>query len=140
MRNSAAYYTKGLALSGTALSSCGQTWTPKSQWGSGSTRPPPHAGANQRPIGGRRTDGQRDRGQAVREDPESRGQSERTGERNISMPIGAYDFCPQPHKSVSVAFAFAQPIEQAMIFNAHLDAARYAVGCHCQRNRCLPIW
>ena len=44
------------------------------------------------------------------------------------MPIGSYDFCPQPHKSVSVAFAFAQPIEQAMIFNAHLDAARYAVG------------
>src|SRR5208337_3166708 len=43
-------------------------------------------------------------------------------------PIGAYDFCPSPDKSVSVAWGFAEPAEQAMIYQAHLDAARDAVA------------
>ena len=38
------------------------------------------------------------------------------------------DFCPTPDKSVSVAWAFAGPVEQARIYNAHLEAAREAVG------------
>ena len=48
----------------------------------------------------------------------------KTGEITDSAPIGSYDFTPQPHKSVSVAWAFASPVERAMIFNAHIEAAR----------------
>jgi TrwC relaxase len=43
-------------------------------------------------------------------------------------PIGSYDFTPTPDKSVSVAWAFAPPVEQAQIYNAHLEAAREAVA------------
>jgi conjugative relaxase-like TrwC/TraI family protein len=50
------------------------------------------------------------------------------GEIRYSTPIGSYDFCPTPSKSVSVAWALAEPIEQAMIYNAHIEAAREAVG------------
>jgi conjugative relaxase-like TrwC/TraI family protein len=52
----------------------------------------------------------------------------KTGERERSLPIGAYDFCPTPDKSVSVAWAFAGPVEQAKLFNAHMEAAREAVA------------
>jgi len=52
----------------------------------------------------------------------------RTGEERYSGPIGSYDFCPTPDKSVSVAWAFARPVEQARIYNAHIEAARDAVG------------
>ena len=52
----------------------------------------------------------------------------KTGERSLSYPIGSYDFCPTPDKSVSVAWAFANPVEQATIFNAHMEAAREAVA------------
>ncbi|GEO43034.1 hypothetical protein SAE02_71820 [Skermanella aerolata] len=47
----------------------------------------------------------------------------RTGERKESVPIGAVDFCLTPDKSVSVAWAFATPAEQAAIYQAHRDAA-----------------
>ena len=30
-----------------------------------------------------------------------------------ALTIGSYDFTPQPHKSVSVAWAFAGPVERA---------------------------
>jgi len=56
------------------------------------------------------------------------GVNEKTGEDTVSLPIGSYDFCPSPDKSVSVAWAFAAPAEQAMIFNAHIEAARAAVA------------
>ena len=52
----------------------------------------------------------------------------KTGERNLSYPIGSYDFCPTPDKSVSVAWAFANPVEKAKIFHAHIEAAREAVA------------
>lgn len=52
----------------------------------------------------------------------------KTGERKWSTPIGSYDFCPTPDKSVSVAWALAGPVEQAMVMNAHIEAAREAVG------------
>jgi hypothetical protein len=52
----------------------------------------------------------------------------KTGERNLSYPIGSYDFCPTPDKSVSVAWAFANPVEQAKIFHAHIEGAREAVA------------
>src|SRR5271166_768012 len=52
----------------------------------------------------------------------------KTGEQRYSTPIGSYDFCPTPDKSVSIAWAFAPPVEQAKILNAHLEAAREAVG------------
>lgn len=52
----------------------------------------------------------------------------KTGEERFSKPIGSYDFCPTPDKSVSVAWGFAGPAEQAMIFNAHREAAREAVA------------
>ena len=124
----AAYYTKGLALSGTALTVLRPDLDPRVAIGLGIE---PAAPLTREQINGllagRRTDGEKIAGKqyaTIRD----LGVNPRTGERNLSMPIGSYDFCPQPHKSISVAFAFAQPIEQAMIFNAHLDAARYAVG------------
>jgi conjugative relaxase-like TrwC/TraI family protein len=52
----------------------------------------------------------------------------KTEERRWSTPIGSYDFCPTPDKSVSVAWAFANNIEQAQIYNAHIEAAREAVA------------
>ena len=52
----------------------------------------------------------------------------RTGEQRLSSPIGSYDFCPTPDKSVSVAWAFAGPTEQAAIYDAHIQAAREAVA------------
>jgi hypothetical protein len=43
----------------------------------------------------------------------------RTGEDRRSIPIGSYDFSTSADKSVSVAWAFASPAEQARIFRAH---------------------
>lgn len=78
-------------------------------------------------LAGRRADGSRIDGKRYAEerrlpvDP-------KTGEVRFSTPIGSYDFCPTPDKSVSVAWAFAGPVEQAQIYNAHIEAAREAVG------------
>jgi conjugative relaxase-like TrwC/TraI family protein len=52
----------------------------------------------------------------------------KTGELRHSAPIGSYDFCPTPDKSVSVAWAFAGPVERAQIYAAHIEAAREAVA------------
>lgn len=52
----------------------------------------------------------------------------KTGEERISLPIGSYDFCPTPGKSVAAAWGLASPAERASILNAHLDAARAAVS------------
>lgn len=77
-------------------------------------------------LAGRRADGELIKGKVyARErrlpvDP-------KTGEQRYSGPIGSYDFCPTPDKSVSVAWAFAQPTERAMILNAHHEAAREAM-------------
>ena len=57
----------------------------------------------------------------------------KTGEERLSGPIGSYDFSPSPDKSVSVAWAFADPVEQARIYQAHLEAARDAVGYIAER-------
>lgn len=50
------------------------------------------------------------------------------GVRRWSTPIGSYDFCPTPDKTVSVAWAFGNQAEQAIIYAAHLSAARKAVA------------
>lgn len=52
----------------------------------------------------------------------------RTGVRKWSTPIGSYDFCATPDKSVSVAWAFSGPAEQAQIYNAHIEAFREALA------------
>jgi hypothetical protein len=52
----------------------------------------------------------------------------KTGEQRYSGPIGSYDFCPTPDKSVSVAWAFALPTERARILHAHHEAAREAMA------------
>ncbi|MFL5252958.1 MAG: MobF family relaxase [Rhodopila sp.] len=52
----------------------------------------------------------------------------RTGEERYSTPIGSYDFCPTPDKSVSIAWAFSEGAERAAIYNAHIEAAREAVA------------
>jgi hypothetical protein len=52
----------------------------------------------------------------------------KTGERRWSTPIGSYDFCPTPDKSISVAWAFATEAERAAIYQAHIEAAREAVA------------
>lgn len=78
-------------------------------------------------IAGRRTDGELIEGKKYskrREMPSD----PRTGERKFSDPIGSYDFCPTPDKSVSVAWAFAPEVEQAKLYNAHIEAAREAVA------------
>jgi hypothetical protein len=78
-------------------------------------------------LAGRRVDGERIDGK--RYAPEKRLPVDpKTGEQRWSTPIGSYDFCPTPDKSVSVAWGFAEPVEQAMILQAHLEAARAAVG------------
>ncbi|MBS0642369.1 MAG: relaxase domain-containing protein, partial [Proteobacteria bacterium] len=78
-------------------------------------------------LAGRRADGERIAGKHYA--PERRLPTDpRTGEERLSIPIGSYDFCPTPDKSVSVAWSFAEPVEQAMIYNAHIEAAREAVA------------
>src|SRR4051794_29045983 len=72
-------------------------------------------------LAGRRADGEKIAGKQyakVREyvDP-------RTGEKKESVPIGSVDFCLTPDKSVSLAWAFGTPAEQAAIYQAHRDAA-----------------
>lgn len=52
----------------------------------------------------------------------------KTGEGRHSTPIGSYDFCPTPDKTVSVAWGFAPLVEQALIYTAHIEAARAAVA------------
>lgn len=52
----------------------------------------------------------------------------KTGEVRHSTPIGSYDFTATPDKSVSVAWAFANEAERAMILNAHVAAAREAMA------------
>lgn len=52
----------------------------------------------------------------------------KTGEERLTTPIGSYDFCPTPDKTVSVAWAFAGPVEQAKLYNCHIEAAREAMG------------
>jgi hypothetical protein len=65
-------------------------------------------GLQDAPLAGRRTDGARVEAKHYAEerrlpvDP-------KTGEQRLSTPIGSYDFCPTPDKSVSVAWAFAAP-------------------------------
>lgn len=51
-----------------------------------------------------------------------------TAERRWSTPIGSYDFTASADKSVSVAWAFAPEVEQAQIYNAHIEASREAVA------------
>lgn len=57
----------------------------------------------------------------------------KTGEERKSIPIGSYDFSTSADKSVSVAWAFAGPVEQARIFRAHVEASRDAVGYMAER-------
>ena len=57
----------------------------------------------------------------------------KTGEERYSGPIGSYDFSTSADKSVSVAWAFANPAEQARIYNAHVQASRDAVGYMAER-------
>ena len=78
-------------------------------------------------LAGRRTDGEKIEGKhygSTRHLPAN----PKTGEERIAHQIGAYDFCPTPDKSVSVAWAFANPAERAKIFDAHIEAARASVA------------
>lgn len=78
-------------------------------------------------IAGRRADGEFIEGK-VYSTERTLAPDERTGERKWATPIGSYDFCPTPHKSASVAWAFADEVARAELLNAHLEAAREAVG------------
>ena len=77
-------------------------------------------------LAGRRADGRRIAGKsyATRRLLTDR----RTGQTKESVPIGSVDFCLTPDKSVSVAWAFAAPAEQAAIYLAHRDAAAEAMA------------
>lgn len=77
-------------------------------------------------LAGRRVDGEKIDGKQYAK-VRDMGIDAKTGEHKVSSPIGSYDFCPQPGKSVSCCWAFAPPTEQATIMRAHLDASRYAV-------------
>jgi len=124
----AAYYTRGLALSEERLAILRADMHPVAARGLGIDPAVPltHDQINGL-LAGRRADGEKIEGKQYAK-VRDLGVNPWTGEHSISTPIGSYDFCPQPHKSVSVAFAFAAPAEQAMIFTAHQDAARFAVG------------
>jgi hypothetical protein len=72
-------------------------------------------------LAGRRADGEKIEGKqytSIKQytDP-------KTDEVRDSVPVGAVDFCLTPDKSVSVAWAFGTPAEQAAIYQAHRDAA-----------------
>lgn len=72
-------------------------------------------------LAGRRADGEKIEGKhysSYREyvDP-------KTGETKEKIPLGSVDFTLSPDKSVSVAWAFGMPAEQATIYQAHRDAA-----------------
>ena len=76
-------------------------------------------------LAGRRADGEKIEGKTYAEhrtytDP-------KTGELKEKVPIGAVDFCFTPDKSVSVAWAFGTPAEQAAIYQAHRDAGQQAM-------------
>lgn len=78
-------------------------------------------------LGGRRADGELIEGKryvSERRLPVDN----RTRMRQWSTPIGSYDFCATPDKSVSIAWAFSNPVEQAQIYNAHLEAFREAMA------------
>jgi hypothetical protein len=64
----------------------------------------------------------------------------RTGEHKVATPIGSYDFCPTPDKSVSVAWGFAEQAEQAMIYGAHIEAAREAVAYIAKEIGVARLW
>jgi hypothetical protein len=72
-------------------------------------------------LAGRRADGEEIEGK--RYAPARQVTDRRTGEVRDLTPIGSVDFCLTPDKSVSVAWAFARPTEQASIYAAHRDAA-----------------
>ena len=77
-------------------------------------------------LSGHRSDGGRIEGKTYAKHREFVDQT--TGERRESTPIGSYDFCPTPDKSVSIAWAFAPSVEQAVIHTAHMEAAREAIA------------
>jgi hypothetical protein len=76
-------------------------------------------------LAGRRADGAKVAGKTYAELRSVRDQE--TGETRESVPIGSYDFCFSPDKSVSVAWAFATPAERTMIYAAHRDAVHAAL-------------
>ncbi|MFL5289309.1 MAG: MobF family relaxase [Rhodopila sp.] len=78
-------------------------------------------------LAGRRADGQEIVGKQYAKE-RNLPADPKTGEERISIPIGSYDFCPTPDKTVSVAWGMAEPVEQAAIYNAHIEAAREAVA------------
>ena len=72
-------------------------------------------------LAGRRADGEKIEGRRYGKphsvtDP-------KTGEVRESIPLGAVDFTLSPDKSVSLAWAFGSPAEQAAIYIAHREAA-----------------
>ncbi len=76
-------------------------------------------------LAGRRADGKKITGKeysTLREyvDP-------KTGETKKKTPLGAIDFTLTPDKTVSVAWAFAPPAEQVIIWQAHREAAQEAM-------------
>src|SRR4051794_39226705 len=81
-------------------------------------------------LAGRRADGEKIEGKTY---SKLRVYTDRdTGEQKEKVPLGSVDFCMTPDKSVSVAWAFAQPAEQAAIYQAHRDAA-HEVMRHIER-------
>jgi TrwC relaxase/AAA domain/CHC2 zinc finger len=72
-------------------------------------------------LAGRRADGEKIEGKEYSELREYK--DPKTGETKTKVPIGSVDFCMTPDKSVSVAWAFSSPAEQAAIYQAHSDAA-----------------
>lgn len=72
-------------------------------------------------LSGHRADGKKIEGKEYSEFREYT--DPKTGETKTKVPIGSVDFCMTPDKSVSVAWAFSSPAEQAAIYQAHSDAA-----------------
>jgi phage/plasmid primase-like uncharacterized protein len=83
-------------------------------------------------LAGRRVDGGLIEGKVYAK-TRDRGINPKTGERLQSTPIGSYDFCPSPDKTISCAWAFASDTERALIYNAQITAARDAVAYIAQR-------
>ncbi|GEO42166.1 hypothetical protein SAE02_63140 [Skermanella aerolata] len=72
-------------------------------------------------LAGRRADGEKIEGKQY---SKIRTFTDAAGQVQEKVPVGAVDFCLTPDKSVSVAWAFGTPAEQAAIYQAHREAAQ----------------
>ena len=107
--------------------SSGRICTPSPRPGSGLILTATDKAADRRPAGRAPVRRRAGGGEELRRRAPAAGEPEDRREEAGSSDRGVR-LLPTPDKSVSVAWAFANQIEQARIFNAHIEASREAVA------------